>query len=87
MHAPARELRAIVRKMHAWELLHLRRHAADLQGQIERLQAENSELRCDLSWAEDASDVWRAAAEQAQEYGARLGVTRAGDVVVMGAAS
>jgi hypothetical protein len=55
----ANSISAIVRKLHGWELLHLREHAAELERRLDELTAENGRLRSELSYAEDCAASWR----------------------------
>lgn len=75
---------ALRRKLHAWELLHLREVLAEQQALIEQLQAEAADLQRRLSWAEDCADSWRDDALRAIEgSGCTPGLTLAGQVVAI----
>ena len=77
---------ALQRKLHAWEPIHLRQVVADQQAQLEALQAENAQLRRDLSWAEDCADSWRDDALRAiKDAGCTPGLTMAGHLVAVSA--
>lgn len=78
---------SIVRKLHGWELLHLREHAASLEAQNEALAAENERLRRELQYAEDCADSWRDDVMRLQEEGMQLGLTKDGHVVALPAES
>jgi ABC-type transporter Mla subunit MlaD len=54
-----RALQALNRKLHAWELQHLRELTAELHAQLEATRAQLSDTLQRLSWAEDAADRWR----------------------------
>lgn len=75
-----RGLPAIVRKLHAWELLHLREHAAALEAENERLQRE-------LDYANSCAESWRDDVMRLMEEGMPLGLTQSGHVVLVDAGS
>ncbi len=75
-HARPRTLPpALVRKLHAWELMHLRIHAAELEAETERLHAEVERLQRELACADDCAEMWRRDVERMQEAGAAVGMT------------
>ena len=72
-----RALNALQRKLHTWELHHLRQVVADQQAQIEALQR-------DLCHAEDSAERWREDALYAIEFtGAAPGLTQSGHLVAV----
>lgn len=74
-------LAGIVRKLHAWELLHLREHAAALEAEVERLQAENAQLRDEVDAADARADMFHDMANLLQDAtSARIGITPEGQV-------
>jgi hypothetical protein len=66
------------RRLEAWELAHLRQHAAEQAERIEQLERE-------LRWADDSADMWQRTAEAAQEHldGAHIGITVEGAVGIV----
>ena len=50
---------SVQRKLHAWELAHLRLLVAEQQATIQAQAAEIADLKRALSWAEDRADSWR----------------------------
>jgi hypothetical protein len=81
-HSPATI--AIQRKLDRWELEHLRLLAAQQAEQIEELQRR-------LAWAEDCAERWRddaldLQAQLADSVGGVPGLTRDGQLVVVGGA-
>jgi hypothetical protein len=78
------ELKAIQRKLDAWELEHLREHAAALAELVDQLRAEVEQWQ---SWAYSAdarADMFQDLSHQLQkETGARVGLTTAGEIGVM----
>lgn len=82
LHTPA--TRAIQRRLEALELQHLRQVVAEQGEQIERLTRE-------LQYADDCADMWQRAHENLAEHldnGTAdirvVGLTRAGEIVVVG---
>lgn len=76
---------SLIRKLHRWELLHLREHAAALEALTEQQQAEIERLRGELSYAEDCAASWRDDVMRLQEDGMQLGLTQEGRVVAVSA--
>lgn len=77
---PEPSLAAIVRKLHAAELQHLRGLAAEQQAEIERLQAQVAELTREAQWADSRADMFQDLAHELQSLtpGARVGLTMDG---------
>ena len=74
---PVPNFSALVRRLHAAELLHLREVVAEQQAEIE-------ELKRSLSWAESCADSWRDDALRAiDDAGALPGLTVDGRVVAV----
>lgn len=72
---------ALVRKLHAWELLHLREVVEEQRQQLEAQAAELAEAKRALSWAEDCAESWRDDALRAfEECGKKAGLTMDGSV-------
>ena len=72
------------RKLHTWELDHLRQVVADQQALIEAQAAALAVLQRDLSWMEDSAERWRDDALQAiQDAGCTPGLTQAGHLVAL----
>lgn len=78
MSTPA-ALSSIVRKLHRWELLHLRELVAELH-------AENEHLRRELDYANDCAESWRDDVLRLSEDGAALGLTQDGHVHLLACA-
>lgn len=77
-------LKNIQRKLDAWELEHLREHAAALHLRVETLEAEVEALRSELIAADCRADMFMALNTDLQEAtGARVGLTRDGHVGVL----
>lgn len=72
MSAPA-ALSSIVRKLHRWELVHLRELVAELH-------AENEHLRRELDYANDCAESWRDDVMRLSEDGASIGLTQDGHI-------
>ena len=73
---------ALRRKLHAWELQHLREHVEDLRAQVDALQTQRDELQRRLDWAEGCADAWRDDALRAiEDVGCAPGLTLAGQVI------
>ncbi len=78
------ELKAIQRKLDAWELEHLREHAAALAELVDQQSAEIERLKSELAWADDCAEMWQNAANALQEStGATIGITREGQMGVV----
>jgi hypothetical protein len=74
------------RKLHHWELLHLRQVVADQQTQLDAQAAEIAQLQRDLSWAEDCAESWRDDALSAiEQAGCTPGLTQSGHVLAFAA--
>lgn len=79
-----RETARIQRRFERWELDHLREHAAQLAGQVERLAAEIDDLKRQLAWAEDREERWHDDALQVmRDTGLLPGLTLNGQVVAV----
>lgn len=78
------ELLAIQEKLEAWELEHLREHAAALFMQVELLKEQVADLKRQLDWSDDCAVMWQQTAELLQERtGAQIALTRDGQVGVL----
>ncbi len=87
-HATDRPDARLVRKLHAWELDHLRGHVEELHQRLDEALARIGELSRQLSWAEECAAMWQRAAEQALEAedsgeACSLGMAPAGDLVLV----
>lgn len=72
------------RKLHSWELAHLRRLVAEQQAQIDAQAAEIAQIKRDLSHAEDCAESWRDDALAAIDTAGCLpGLTQAGHLVAL----
>lgn len=79
-----RALQALHRKLHAWELQHLRALTAELHAQLEAAHAELADTKRRLSWAEDNADRWRDDFLQViEQTGATPGLMPTGQVVAI----
>jgi ABC-type transporter Mla subunit MlaD len=79
-----RALQALNRKLHAWELQHLRELTAELHAELESTQARLSDTLQRLNWAEDDADRWRDDFLQAiEDTGATPGLLPSGQVVAI----
>lgn len=78
------DLRAIQRKLDAWELQHLREHAAALALLLESAQAEIEQLQGDLIAAEAREEMFsNLAHELQQQTSAHVGITTTGHMGVL----
>jgi len=78
------KLAALVRKLHAWELDHLRELVEEQRQKIEMLEAQNERLRCECDNAEDCADSWRQDWFRAiEDAGATPGLTITGHLVAV----
>lgn len=83
-HIDAAALRAIQRKLDAWELEHLREHAAALYLQLESANAQIEQLQSELVSADARADMFHALLDQAQDIApVRIGITREGQMGVL----
>ncbi len=84
---PDNAIATLRRKLAAWELKHLRKHAAELAEQIESLQKQLNEAREDAEWLRRSADQWWEASMALQEEltcsGAQVGLTKTGSIVVI----
>ena len=81
-------LRAMRRRWNAAAYDLVNEELARVALENERLQAENEELRRELSWAEERAEHWREDAisalnDQAEAIGGAVGLTLAGHLVVV----
>lgn len=77
-----REMLRIQSKLDAWELGHLREHAAALHEQVEQLKGQVEQLKRDLAWADDCADMWQQTAELLQAApAAHIAINRDGQVL------
>lgn len=79
MSKPA-ALSSIVRKLHRWELAHLRELVAELH-------ADNEQLRRELDYANDCAESWRDDVLRLSEDGATLGLAQDGHIHLMPSAN
>lgn len=74
MAAPDASLAALRRKLHAWELEHLRQVVAEQQQLIESLEAANVALCREVRDTQTIAEQWQSEAEALREdVGARGG--------------
>ncbi|MBN9365963.1 MAG: hypothetical protein J0H59_02915 [Comamonadaceae bacterium] len=83
-------LRALRRRLNAASYDLLCEEISRLDAECERLRAENESLSSRLSWAEDCAEHWREDAieainAQAEAQGGVVGLTQAGQLVVVSA--
>lgn len=76
------ELKAIQRKLDAWELEHLREHAAALAELVEQLQAEVERLQSEYYAADARADMFLHLANEARGD-VHFGITQAGQMGVV----
>ena len=75
---------ALRRKLHRWELEHLRTVCAEQADRIGALEAELAELRRELHYVEDLAESWRNDALCAIEAGGQaVGLTKDGRVIAL----
>ena len=84
-------LRALRRRLNAAAYDLVNEELARRDAECEALRAENESLRTQLAWAEDCAERWREDAitalnEQAADVGGVVGLTQAGQLVVVPAA-
>ena len=83
----ARAVSAMRRRLSKWELDHLRTHCAELADRLETAQERIDALESEVSRAWDAAESWRddamALSEDLQEAGKTIGLTQAGQLVVV----
>lgn len=81
------ERRSIQRKLDAWELDHLREHAAALADRVETLEAEAIELKRQRDDAEDRAGFWHDQTigyyQDEQERGAVVGLSMDGRLSIV----
>lgn len=58
-HATLKGLRHLRRKLHRWELLHLRQHTEELHLQLEKVTTERDRALQELALANDLTEHWR----------------------------
>jgi hypothetical protein len=79
-----RELAALRRKLHAWELQHLREHVEELREQLDAALAERDRWQDRAHYAEDLAESWREDALRAiEDAGAMPGLTLQGRIVAV----
>ncbi|BEP93253.1 hypothetical protein GmRootA79_16370 [Acidovorax sp. A79] len=78
---------ALRKRLHRWELEHLRKHAAELADKLELAQERIEGLESEVSRAWDTAESWRMDAmdlvNDLQEAGKEVGLTMGGALVVM----
>jgi len=74
---------AIVRKLHAAELLHLRQVVADQQALIDAQAAEIERLNGEVNWAYGRADMFQDMMNALQDAAPGMGMTACGAVGVM----
>lgn len=78
------ELKTIQRKLDAWELEHLREHAAALAELVDQLKAEVERVQSEYYAADARADMFQDLSHRLQEEtGAPVGITRAGQMGVV----
>lgn len=81
---PAASAGALRRKLHAWELEHLREHVEELRAALDAAEQERDAAMQRASWAEDCAERWRDDALRAiEDAGAAPGLTITGHVVAI----
>ncbi len=80
--AALRALTPIVRRLHLQEVPHLRREAARLAVEVERLRETNEDLAREASWADARAEMFQDAFSRIEDH--RFGLTRSGDLVPIG---
>lgn len=80
-------LAKIRRRLEAWELQHLRTHAAEQAERIEALEAELLAMRNEYNRAAQSADYWHEQCtgmiDQLLEDGGAAGLTQGGEFVVV----
>lgn len=80
-------LRALTRKLERWELEHLRDHIEELRAQLDAAEQQIHALQCDVRQAESWGQMWhdtaRAMEDDLEQAGGTLGLTQAGQMVVL----
>jgi hypothetical protein len=69
---------AVVRKLHGWELDHLRALVEEQRAEIERLAADNERLQAEVYDLEGTADIWRELAARDLADDESIGLTRDG---------
>ena len=79
-----RTLNALVRKLHAWELGHLREHIEEQSALIEQQLGQIEQLTRERDHAEDCADMWQRDALRAiVDCGAQPGLKIDGTLVAL----
>lgn len=79
---------ALVRKLHRWELQHLREHVEELRAELDKVTAERDDALRSLSYAEYLAESWRDDALRAiEDSGAAPGLTTEGHLVAVSPAT
>ncbi|HEX7687574.1 MAG TPA: hypothetical protein VF453_07700 [Burkholderiaceae bacterium] len=73
----------LVRKLHGWELDHLRDLVEEQRVEIERLAAANEQLQAEVYDLEGSADMWRDLAARDLADDESLGITRDGRLCVV----
>lgn len=78
---------ALRRRLHKWELDHLRKLSAELADKLETAQQRIDDLEAEAARAWDVAESWRNDAldlvNDLQDCGKQVGLTKAGALVVM----
>lgn len=85
------ELAAMQRRLDAWELQHLRAHAAELAERLEAAERELEDTKRTLAWSDDCAQMWRDHAmnleasldDEGSQADRHVGLTASGHLLVV----